>query len=132
MRWESEVIKRTGMSPTSTTTSDAGDITILVASIRCRTTPCNTGKVLELLIQLHDPALRRAGNTLRAVVDVRRRKVVGNVGARAVVDDDAIRHTSGRSERARNADRRGAELNFSPASERVRSKYERLPVVARE
>jgi hypothetical protein len=32
----------------------------------------------------------------------------------------------------RNADRRGAELNFSPASERVRSKYERLPVVARE
>jgi Protein of unknown function (DUF2865) len=32
----------------------------------------------------------------------------------------------------RSADRRGAELNFSPASERVRSKYERLPVVARE
>ena len=31
----------------------------------------------------------------------------------------------------RSADRRGAELNFSPASERVRSKYERLPVVAR-
>ena len=32
----------------------------------------------------------------------------------------------------RSADRRGAELNFSPASERVRSKYERLPVLARE
>jgi len=32
----------------------------------------------------------------------------------------------------RSADRRGAELNFSPASERVRAKYERVPVVARE
>ena len=34
----------------------------------------------------------------------------------------------------RSGDRRGASLNlnFSPASERVRSKYERLPVVARE
>ena len=33
---------------------------------------------------------------------------------------------------ASRADRRGAELNFSPASERVRAKYERVPVVARE
>jgi uncharacterized protein DUF2865 len=32
----------------------------------------------------------------------------------------------------RSADKRGAELNFSPASERVRAKYERVPVVARE
>ena len=32
----------------------------------------------------------------------------------------------------RSADRRGAELNFSPASEKVRAKYGRVPVVARE
>jgi len=32
----------------------------------------------------------------------------------------------------RSPDRRGAELNFSPASEKVRAKYERAPVVARE
>jgi len=32
----------------------------------------------------------------------------------------------------RSADRRGAELNFSPASDRLRAKYERVPVVARE
>ncbi len=32
----------------------------------------------------------------------------------------------------RSADRRGAELNFSPASEKVSAKYTRLPVVARE
>ena len=32
----------------------------------------------------------------------------------------------------RSADRRGAELNFSPASERVRAKYERVPLVAQE
>jgi len=32
----------------------------------------------------------------------------------------------------RSADRRGAELNFSPASDKVRAKYERVPVVARE
>jgi Protein of unknown function (DUF2865) len=30
------------------------------------------------------------------------------------------------------ADRRGASLNFSPASERVRSRYQRVPVVASE
>jgi hypothetical protein len=29
-------------------------------------------------------------------------------------------------------DRRGAALNFSPASDKVRAKYERVPVVARE
>ena len=33
---------------------------------------------------------------------------------------------------SRSSDRRGASLNFSPASERVRAKYERMPVVARE
>lgn len=32
----------------------------------------------------------------------------------------------------RSADRRGAALNFSPASERVRARYERTPVVASE
>jgi hypothetical protein len=32
----------------------------------------------------------------------------------------------------RSADRRGAELNFSPASEKVRAKYGHVPVVARE
>jgi hypothetical protein len=32
----------------------------------------------------------------------------------------------------RSPDKRGAELNFSPASEKVRAKYERAPVVARE
>jgi hypothetical protein len=32
----------------------------------------------------------------------------------------------------RSPDRRGAELNFSPASEKVRAKFERAPVVARE
>jgi hypothetical protein len=32
----------------------------------------------------------------------------------------------------RSADRRGASLNFSPASESVRSRYQRVPVVASE
>jgi hypothetical protein len=32
----------------------------------------------------------------------------------------------------RGADKRGASLNFSPASDKVRAKYERVPVVARE
>jgi hypothetical protein len=32
----------------------------------------------------------------------------------------------------RGADRRGAALNFSPASERIRARYQRAPVVARE
>lgn len=32
----------------------------------------------------------------------------------------------------RSADKRGASLNFSPASDRVRAKYERAPVVAAE
>jgi hypothetical protein len=32
----------------------------------------------------------------------------------------------------RSADKRGAELNFSPASEKVRAKYRRVPVMARE
>jgi hypothetical protein len=33
---------------------------------------------------------------------------------------------------SRSSDRRGASLNFSPVSERVRAKYERVPVMARE
>jgi hypothetical protein len=32
----------------------------------------------------------------------------------------------------RSADKRGASLSFSPASSKVRAKYERVPVVARE
>jgi len=32
----------------------------------------------------------------------------------------------------RSADKRGASLNFSPASERLRSRYQRVPVVATE
>jgi hypothetical protein len=32
----------------------------------------------------------------------------------------------------RSSDKRGASLNFSPASDKVRAKYERVPVVARE
>ena len=32
----------------------------------------------------------------------------------------------------RSADKRGASLNFSPASERVRARYQRVPVVAQE
>ena len=32
----------------------------------------------------------------------------------------------------RSADRRGAALNFSPASDRLRAKYGRVPVVAQE
>ena len=45
---------------------------------------------------------------------------------------DVVAGANGLLVAGRSADRRGAELNFSPASERVRSKYERLPVVARE
>jgi len=32
----------------------------------------------------------------------------------------------------RSADKRGAELNFSPVSDKIRAKFERVPVVARE
>jgi hypothetical protein len=32
----------------------------------------------------------------------------------------------------RSSDKRGASLNFSPASDKVRAKYERVPVMARE
>ena len=45
---------------------------------------------------------------------------------------DVVAGANGLLVAGRSADRRGAELNFSPASERVRSKYERLPVLARE
>jgi len=30
------------------------------------------------------------------------------------------------------SDRRGASLNFTPASDKIRAKYERVPVVASE
>jgi len=45
---------------------------------------------------------------------------------------DVVAGANGLLVAGRSADRRGAELNFSPASERVRSKYEHLPVLARE
>jgi hypothetical protein len=45
---------------------------------------------------------------------------------------DIVAGNNGLVVAGRSADKRGAELNFSPASERVRSKYERVPVVARE
>ena len=45
---------------------------------------------------------------------------------------DIVAGANGLLVAGRNADRRGAEMNFSPASERVRAKYERLPVVAKE
>jgi Protein of unknown function (DUF2865) len=32
----------------------------------------------------------------------------------------------------RGTDRRGASLNFSPASERIKARYERMPIIARE
>jgi hypothetical protein len=45
---------------------------------------------------------------------------------------DVVAGANGLLVAGRSADRRGAELNFSPASERVRSKYEHLAVLARE
>ena len=45
---------------------------------------------------------------------------------------DVVAGANGLLVAGRSADRRGAELNFSPASERVRSKYEHLPLLARE
>ena len=45
---------------------------------------------------------------------------------------DIVAGANGLLVAGRSGDRRGAELNFSPASERVRSKYGRVPVVARE
>jgi Protein of unknown function (DUF2865) len=45
---------------------------------------------------------------------------------------DIVAGANGLVVAGRSADRRGAELNFSPASDRVRAKYERAPVVASE
>jgi hypothetical protein len=45
---------------------------------------------------------------------------------------DIVAGENGLAVAGRGADRRGAELNFSPASERVRARYQRMPVVARE
>src|SRR6266536_4973564 len=45
---------------------------------------------------------------------------------------DIVASENGLLVAGRSADRRGAELNFSPASEKVRAKYGRVPVVARE
>jgi hypothetical protein len=45
---------------------------------------------------------------------------------------DIVARESGLVVANRDADKRGAALNFSPASERVRARYERVPVMARE
>jgi Protein of unknown function (DUF2865) len=45
---------------------------------------------------------------------------------------DIVVGENGRVVAGRSADKRGASLNFSPASERVRAKHERVPVVAEE
>ena len=45
---------------------------------------------------------------------------------------DIVAGAGGLMVAGRGADRRGASLNFSPASERVRSRYQRVPVLAAE
>jgi hypothetical protein len=45
---------------------------------------------------------------------------------------DIVAGANGLLVAGRSSDRRGAELNFSPASEKIRAKYGRVPVVARE
>ena len=45
---------------------------------------------------------------------------------------DIVAGESGLVVANRGADKRGAALNFSPASERVQARYQRVPVVARE
>ena len=45
---------------------------------------------------------------------------------------DVVAGANGLLVAGRSADKRGAELNFSPASDKVRAKYGRVPVVARE
>ena len=45
---------------------------------------------------------------------------------------DIVAGADGLMVAGRGADKRGASLNFSPASERVRSRYQRVPVVASE
>jgi uncharacterized protein DUF2865 len=45
---------------------------------------------------------------------------------------DIVAGANGLLVACRSGDRRGAELNFSPASDKVRAKYGRVPVVARE
>ena len=45
---------------------------------------------------------------------------------------DIVAGTNGLVVAARGSDRRGASLNFSPASAQLRAKYQRLPVVAAE
>ena len=45
---------------------------------------------------------------------------------------DIVAGESGLVVANRGADKRGASLNFSPASDRVQARYQRLPVVARE
>lgn len=45
---------------------------------------------------------------------------------------DIVAGANGLLVAGRSGDRRGAELNFSPASDKVRAKYGRVPVVARE
>jgi hypothetical protein len=59
--------------------------------------------------------------------------------ARVKVEDDPtlrkgdiVAGADGLMVAGRGADKRGAALNFSPASEKIRARYQRLPVVAAE
>jgi hypothetical protein len=45
---------------------------------------------------------------------------------------DIVAGANGLVVAGRSADKRGAELNFSPASDRIKARYQRVPVVARE
>jgi len=45
---------------------------------------------------------------------------------------DIVAGDNGLQVAGRGADKRGASLNFSPVPERIRTRYERLPVVASE
>jgi hypothetical protein len=45
---------------------------------------------------------------------------------------DIVAGSDGLMVTGRGADRRGASLNFSPAPERLRARYQRVPVVASE
>src|SRR5438034_873351 len=45
---------------------------------------------------------------------------------------DIVAGADGLMVAGRGADKRGASLNFSPASHQIRSRYQRVPVVARE
>ena len=87
------------------------------------------GKYLRLLIA--GAALAFAGICVEssAQVGVAQVKIENDPTLRR---GDIVAGENGLLVAGRSADRRGAELNFSPASEKVSAKYGRVPVVARE